>query len=488
VWRRTASILTVLTLGALAVGGLVVPGGGAAADTGAAIAGRAGFAEGYTLLWGSDTELNQRLDGIAATGATWLRVDFDWSVAQPSASSWNWGPIDRVVNAARARGLRVLALLTYTPVWARPPGTSDKNPPTNVADFATFARAAVQRYQPKGVAHWEIWNEPNSKWFWSPKPSPSAYTALLRSASTAIKGVDPGATVITGGLSPAPDAADGTMVAPLTFLQGIYAAGGRASFDAVAHHPYNYPYMPMRSESYYNWNAFAGVTPALHDTMVANGDGAKKIWGTEMGAPTVDGSTPEYVAAYVTEAYTAWSQWSYTGPLFWYSYRDAGTDPADIESNFGLVTQTFAPKEPALQAFVSVLTQPDPNGSGGTAPAPTTTAPAPTTTAPAPTTTAPAPTATADTAAPVITVGNPVVNGRKVRVRWSTNEPATSVVEYWISGTTQVKRAEVAGLVTNHVIELTNLTRRTVYAYRIRSTDAAGNEAVSAVLTFQTIS
>jgi hypothetical protein len=323
---------------------------------GGGLAGGAGFCEGYTILWGSDAELAQRLDGIAATGAEYLRLDFDWGVAQPSGpSSWNWGPIDRVVNAAHARGLTILGLLTYTPAWARPAGTTDKYPPNNPNDFANFARAAVQRYAPSGVHDWEIWNEPNIAGFWSPRPDPARYATLLMAAYSAIKAVDPSATVLTGGTSPAPDAADGSAVAPVTFLRSVYDAGAGDSFDAVAHHPYNFPYMPLTPEANYNHNAFGGVTPMLYQTMVDHGDGDKKIWGTEMGAPTVSGMTPEYVAEYVRQAFDAWRAWSFTGPLFWYSYKDGWVDPNDREANFGLVRTDFSPKNPALDAFKDAI-------------------------------------------------------------------------------------------------------------------------------------
>jgi hypothetical protein len=365
--RRLARPLVGLAALAIVVAGCGgVPGGATGADpgklapgpvlgSGGGLVGGAGFAEGSPLLWDSDAALAARLDGIAASGAEYVRVDVDWSVAQPGPTNWNWGPIDRVVSAIRSRGLKVLGLITYTPTWARPPGTPDKNPPNDPADFANFSRAAVQRYQPQGVRDWEIWNEPNSHWFWSPKPDVARYTTLLKQAYAAIKAVDPAATVITGGLSPAPDAPDGSMIAPVTFLQRVYSAGGAGSFDAVGHHPYNYPYMPLKPEAEYNWNAFGGVTPMLHQTMVDHGDGNKKIWGTEMGAPTVNGSTPAYVAAYVTEAFDAWQSWSYTGPLFWYSYRDGWQEPGEIEANFGLVTADGTPKEPALSAYKAAV-------------------------------------------------------------------------------------------------------------------------------------
>jgi polysaccharide biosynthesis protein PslG len=215
----------------------------------------------------------------------------------------------------------------------------------------------VQRYAPRGVHHWEIWNEPNMAGFWKPRPDPSAYAALLAAAYPAIKSADRDATVVSGGLSPAPDAADAGAIAPVTFLEGVYAAGGGGKFDVLGHHPSNYPRMPLTPEpDDYNRNAFGGVTPVLHQTMEEHGDGRKKIWATEMGAPTpFDGMTPEYLAAYIREAYAAWGSWSFTGPLIWYAYRDAGTNPDDIEDHFGVTYADLTPKQPAHRVITEIL-------------------------------------------------------------------------------------------------------------------------------------
>ena len=318
-----------------------------------------GFADGHSLLGRSDAELARELDGMVAAGATWLRTDVDWWLTQPSGpTAFDWGPVDRVINAARARGLRVIGMIGYTPPWARPPstGTDDKYPPTNPADYANFARAVALRYGPLGVKHWEIWNEPNISMFWKPKPDPARYAALLKAAYAAVKAADPGATVITAGTSPAIDLPDGSDVMPVTFLERIYAAGAGGSFDAVAHHPSNYPNMPTKPEADYRNNSFAGIIPKLHESMQAHGDGAKKVWATEMGAPAPwSGMTTDFLAAYIRDAYTAWKGWSFVGPLIWYTYRDHGTNPSDIEDHFGVVYSNFSPKEPALTAIKEML-------------------------------------------------------------------------------------------------------------------------------------
>lgn len=316
-----------------------------------AVAERAGFSEGSSIGGRSPDALQREIAGIAATGARYLRLDFDWSYIGREPGVLDWTVVDRIVATARSCTLDVLGVLAYTPAWARPRGSSDHQPPSDNATFAAFARAAVERYRPRGVHAWEVWNEPNLGGFWSPRPDPAAYAALLAVTYDTVKAADPGATVVTGGLSPAPNDADGSSIAPVTFLEGIYRAGGGGRFDAVGHHPSNYPQLPLHAVDDYNDNAFAGVTPRLRDIMIKRGDGGKKIWGTEMGAPTALGNSVEYLAEYLTEAYNAWNRWSYTGPLFWYSYLDAGTDPNNREDNFGLVRADFTAKDPALEAF-----------------------------------------------------------------------------------------------------------------------------------------
>ena len=93
------------------------------------------------------SEFDTALDTIATTQVKWLRVDFDWSVIQDGGpNAFNWSHTDRVVAAAGLRHLSIIALVAYTPQWARPSGAPDKNPPTDPDDFARFVSTAAQRY------------------------------------------------------------------------------------------------------------------------------------------------------------------------------------------------------------------------------------------------------------------------------------------------------------------------------------------------------
>jgi hypothetical protein len=315
---------------------------------------RAGLSPGFGLTSLPPAEFDATLDAIAATNVRWLRVDFDWSVIQAAGpTTFDWSRTDRIVNGARARHLSIIALATYTPPWARPAGTPDKHPPTNPDDFARFVSAAAQRYSPLGVQTWEIWNEPNVATFWYPRPDPEAYTALLVRASAAIRAVQPDATIISGGLAPSSDNASGSQIDVRTFLTRIYNDGGGRAFNAVGLHPYSFPHLPTFPADF---NTFLAA-PGLYQVMVNHGDAAKRIWGTEIGAPTEGGggSVPEAVQAQiVAQAYQQWTAWPFTGPLIWFSYEDAGSDPFNRDDHFGLLDATGRHK-PGYDVFLAVV-------------------------------------------------------------------------------------------------------------------------------------
>ncbi len=334
----------------------VIPAPSAHAAGVRTVAATTGFSQGHSILWGSDAQLAADLDGIAATGARWLRLDFDWpSIQAGGPDAWNWGPTDRVVDAAQARGLQILAMPAYTPTWARPPGVGDKTPPSDPDDFARFVAAAARRYAPRGIGHWEIWNEPNIEQFWAPAPDPEAYARLLVGASAAIHGVDPDAVVMNGGLAPAPDT-PGAAMRPRSFLTAIYAAGAKGSLDAVAVHPYTMPFEPTMPG---DWNPISSLA-ATHAVMTAFGDARKPIWGTETGFGTGSdskGVSETVQAARIRQLVDAWYDHEFAGNLFVYTYRDLSASSGQTWQRMGLVRHGGTDK-PALAAFESAIRRP----------------------------------------------------------------------------------------------------------------------------------
>jgi polysaccharide biosynthesis protein PslG len=315
-----------------------------------------GVAAGGAIHNEDPVTLGRDLSAIQRLHAAWLRVDLNWATIQDHGpASYNWAPIDRVVQGATARGLKVLGTIVFTPGWARPGGTAATYGP-DPAQYAAFAATAARHYAALGVHSYEVWNEPNQSGAWAPRPNPAAYTQLLKAAYPAIKGADPKATVLTGGTGPAPN--DGTQIAPLDFLNAVYANGGGGFFDAVAHHPYTFPAYPGAAQPWSPWYQMYGTAPSLRSLMIAHGDGAKRIWATEFGAPT-NGPGGSYVseamqATMVKKAIAAWRRYSWAGPLFFFQGRDLSSDHDSRDNFFGFLRHDFSPK-PAFAAYQAAV-------------------------------------------------------------------------------------------------------------------------------------
>ncbi|HET7443054.1 MAG TPA: hypothetical protein VFJ57_00190 [Solirubrobacterales bacterium] len=124
-------------------------------------------------------------------------------------ADFDWSGYDAQIGVAAKAGLEVLPFLAGAPRWLVPEAVV---PGTHGEARARFAGAAVRRYGPRGafwaenpqlpqrpVRAWQIWNEPNFKYFVT-KPNPAEYGKLVASSYAAIKAVDPGAKVILAGL------------------------------------------------------------------------------------------------------------------------------------------------------------------------------------------------------------------------------------------------------------------------------------------------
>ncbi|MDW8147521.1 MAG: glycosyl hydrolase [Roseiflexaceae bacterium] len=207
-------------------------------------------------------------DIVARLGVGWVREDFHWFRIQPAPDvPYDWTFTDEAVRALSRRGLNILGVIGHPPGWATPfPGDIPHGVSFYAPDpqqFAAFAAAVAQRYR-NYIFHWEIWNEPDNPLFWKPAPDPVAYATLLRLAATAIRLVNPQATILIGGIY---------SFEP-SFLRQVAAADAWESFDILAIHPYVSPSAPEIG------NLVAGVEAARS---VAEQYGARPIWVTEIG-------------------------------------------------------------------------------------------------------------------------------------------------------------------------------------------------------------
>ncbi|MCX8564315.1 hypothetical protein OS122_25820 [Mycolicibacterium mucogenicum] len=300
----------------------------------------------------SQQDIDTTLDMLQAMGVQDVRVYIPWVYTQPLPNQYNWAPIDDIMNAAKARNMGVLAMVNSTPVWA---GTAGNFPGAKTPDpvaYANFMTQVATRYG-KTISAYEVWNEVNCVCFYDPI-SPSSYADLLKAAYPAIKAADPSATVIAAGLGSV-FTVNGITMNPVDYVNGMYAAGAKGYFDALAFHPYQETLKFSDGEGV----PLSPLTQIqkIYDLMVANGDGALKIWITEYGVPT-NNVSEHTQAEFIKDLIDSWQSMSFGGPLFIYTTRD--DQPGS--GKFGVFYADWIPKEAAFVIAQEILRL---NGVGG---------------------------------------------------------------------------------------------------------------------------
>jgi O-antigen ligase len=220
------------------------------------------------------------LETVKAGGYGWVRQEFPWSSIEPAPAAYEWAAWDRIVELARERGLRVIAVVDTSPAWARgnPLPTS---PPDDVASYARFVGALAGRYRGR-LAAIQVWDEPNISPHWGPRyVSASEYTLLLRAAFVAIRAAEPQVPVLAGGLAPTTEQSEWNQ-SDVTYLEGMYRAGAQGFFDALAAKPYGFWTGPDDRRVDAGVLNFSRVI-LLRETMERHGDGDRAIWAVEMG-------------------------------------------------------------------------------------------------------------------------------------------------------------------------------------------------------------
>jgi len=329
------------------------------------------------ITWGMPArDVSREVSLTTGAGIKWIRASVDLSQVEPQAAGQinaaYLAQIDSEITTARNAGLSVLLEFDRTPYWASadPAKYTDATGQhwnrywayANPQDYANITSALVTHFKPLGINAYELWNEPNNSSFWPSGPSATAYTALLKSSYPAVKAADPSAAVVMGGLS---------NKGSYLYLQGLYAAGAKGSYDVANFHIY--PEGDPTSCLTVGGRPYEGsfcLLQGLHAVMQANGDTAP-VWVSELGWSTCTQDSYCYSqsqqASWITSAYRMLdsSSYSWVQAAFVYQMRDLGWDTTNAawDSSLGLLNRDFSPK-PAYTALQAVAT--------GSTPAPVT--------------------------------------------------------------------------------------------------------------------
>ena len=263
------------------------------------------------------------LDLMEAGGFRFVRMDLFWhQIEREVKGRYDFSAYDVLVEEMAARDIRIIFILDYgNDLYG---GGNAHHLEEGRPAFARFAAAAAAHYRGQGIL-WEIWNEPNLEKFWHAPPDPLNYADLAFQVISAIRREDPAAWIV----GPA------TAGFPWPYLETLADVGLFNKLDAVTVHPYRHE----APESV--WEDYARLRGILDR---ASPERKIPIIAGEWGYSTVEGGhTEAQQARYVVRQWLSHLAEDVDLSI-WYDWRNDGTDPHNIEHNFGLVTRDLRPK------------------------------------------------------------------------------------------------------------------------------------------------
>lgn len=288
------------------------------------------------IYWGTNAILYDAQDvnligSLGGPGNVGARVTYYWSDIEPTQGNWQFAVYDGLVARAANAKIPLLGILAYAmkrvanaaASMSGSPWALSFCPADDAGRFATFAGTVAARY-PR-VLYWEIWNEPNTTYFWRPSPDPARYVELLKLSYAAIKAANPKAVVVLGGLSPGGGNGQVNTMSAASFLEAVYQNGGKNYFDAVGFHAYNDGVSP---DSY-----LQDYVNNVRDVMTQYEDGNKQIWVTEIGwyvGTGANGLSEGQQADYLTRAFTILHNLDFVERVYWYNLKDYSNAPSPV--------------------------------------------------------------------------------------------------------------------------------------------------------------
>ena len=308
--------------------------------------------------------VERELPFVQAAGFTSIRTDVYWRDVEPTDAApeaYDWSKYDQRLQDYRSAGLEPVVTIVGYPLWATQYYCGGGLLPGMEAEWREFVRALAQRYSvtPYDVHIWEIGNEVDGETEVDPEEDnlrppeqgggqptwpfggcwgdmAPEYVAFLSAAYEEIKAVDPGATVMMGGLAYA--VFDKWFIRD--FLSNFLAAGGGAYTDVVGFHwfPYRQP-----------WATASEKAQELRDIMAVRGV-SKPLWLTEtyMWDRENGTDTQDLRVAFITQELPGALGSGAVERVYWFGFWDFIPEFSTFDR--GLVTLDHQPK-PGLKVF-----------------------------------------------------------------------------------------------------------------------------------------
>ena len=292
-----------------------------------------------------------------------MRLFSYWGLLEPQPGVYNWSPSDAVMQNVAAAGLTPAVQFANVPSWI----SSDPNRPpiysnSQIAAWQSLpcqlrAQVRCPRQLLGGASEPALppddqlrdLERAEPQLIWGGTPNPRDYLRLLKISKAAIRGVDPSAQIVFGGLFPFPMPQYGMKA--LKFLNKFYRGkGAKKSFNVLSLHPYSFtPAVSCRTLRLFRKN------------LNSHRSGKKPIWITELGWTTSGHdwaiapfkATEAQQAQYLTQSFNKLIR--ARGELrlqriFWHEWQDHPDPDTAWLNEMGLLRADGSPK-PAYSAY-----------------------------------------------------------------------------------------------------------------------------------------
>lgn len=277
---------------------------------------------------------------IKQLGFNAFRDDFPWSDFELAGRRMGFTPrlgrLETQVKSGVARPLLILAFGHHLVPNSSPPTTDEAR-----QRFADYAAAAAQSVLPQHPV-FELWNEWNLAAKKDAAFSPENYLALAAATRPALKRVAPNAPLLVGALGDDPG---------WTWTEKMLQTGILQYADGASIHLYNFCMGPSKRTS----AEIIDRLTAFHRLVgQASGNPDFPVYVTETGWTTATNKcgVSEQAQADNTAQLILWASTAarWLKGMWIYELKDSGTNPSDLEHNFGLYRFDNSPKPVACAA------------------------------------------------------------------------------------------------------------------------------------------
>ena len=299
-------------------------------------------------------------------GIPFVRDEVHWQTVEPIKGQLSFPERSRWVESATEKGINSLVVLTYGNTvydFGKPAQADldaggardctlpvrDGNPETTADDeyFDAYIRYVdfVSKSLAGKVSAYEIWNEPDIKYFNTKDATAADYTEMLKAAYRTIKNNDPDVTVLGGAIA-----------FETNFIDGMMKAGAGDYMDGLSVHYYLGKGAPEKRSR--------NRLDEYRDVLVKYGFDKMPVWVTETGwaNSNVDEQTQ---AQYIIRNAVFYDEflldYGIEGQYFTYELQDSSITSdilggEEYENSLGLYKNDFTPKisAGAVKAFNNI--------------------------------------------------------------------------------------------------------------------------------------